>query len=266
MQILHKAVPQSTPLAPAWPMLVRQTTTEILLQARTPMGLIWTLVMTPLLFLMLGVGYAGQEVAGINGRAYMMASFATFGTFNIMLTTFAGTVASDRSARRHVLYRAMPVRPAVLLGAKVITACAMTAVMATIVVGTAIATGTSVHPADVISLVLRVTLGGMSFIALGLAIGYSMRATSVAVVINVLSLGLSILSGIYVPIPVTDGALQPVANVLPTYRLGELAWNAVGAETHNSMISSVIILFMYTVVFGVIALRAYGREEKRTFE
>lgn len=266
MPALPDAISAETRTAPVWPMLVRQVWAEIIINVRMPMGFAWAVVMTSILYLFLGFGYAGQDVAGIDGKLYMVASFTTFGTFNIMVSTFGGGVASDRSARRHVLYRAMPVRPMVLLGAKAVVACGVTATMSLLVIGTAVATGTRLDPLDAASLVVRMALGGIPFIAMGLAIGYLVRPSSVGVAINILSLGLSFLSGIYVPIPVTDGALQPIADVLPTYRLAELGWNAIGAETANSMIESILVLVAYTLVFGAIALHAYGREEKRTFE
>lgn len=253
-------------LAPLWPMLLRQTWCEILLQLRMPMGMGWALVVTPILFLFLGLGYAGQDVAGIDGQTYMMGSLATLGTFNIMLTTFAAGVASDRSARRHVLYRATPVRPAVMLGAKAITACLMAALTTLFVIGVAVAVGTHVDVMDGAILVMRMVIGGLPMIAMGLAVGYLVRPSSVAVAINVISLGLSFVSGIYVPIPLTGGAIQPVATFSPMSRLGELAWSAVGAETPHTLVENLGVLAVYGVAFGILALHAYGREEKRTFE
>lgn len=252
--------------APALPMLIRQAWAEMLQQIRMPMGLVWSLVATSVLFLFIGFGWAGQDVAGIDGKTYMMASFGAFGTFNIMLGTFGGGIASDRSARRHVLYRAMPVPPAVLLGAKVLVACSMTAVMTTFLVCTAVATGTRLDPLMAVSLIGRMAIGGIPFITMGLAIGYLVRPASVAVAINILSLGLSFLSGIYFPIPETGGSIQRVANWSPMYHLAELGRDAVGAQVEHSIVNTVGVLLIYTLVFGLLALRAYGREEKRTFE
>lgn len=266
MHASPKHVPGTMAVAQIWPMLLRQAWCELLLQIRMPMGLVWSLIVTPILFLFVRLGYAGQDVAGIEGQTYMMGSFATLGTFNIMLTTFAGGVASDRSARRHVLYRATPVRPAVLLGAKVITACLMTAVMSLLVIGMAILVGTRIEALEAISLIMRMMIGGLPIVAMGLAVGYLVRPSSVAVAINVISLGLSFISGIYVPIPLTGGSLQPIASFSPMSRLGELAWSAVGAETAHTLVGNLTVLAIYGIAFGLIALRAYGREEKRTFE
>lgn len=260
------ALRRNESLAPVWPMLMQQVRCEALLQVRMPMGLVWSLVITSVLYLFLGSGYAGREIAGVDGKTYMLASFAALGAFNTMLFTFGGGVASDRAARRHVLYRAMPVRPTVLLGAKAIVACAMTGVMVGLVIGTGIAIGVRLSPLAAIALTGRMMLGGVPFIAMGFAVGYLVRPSSVAVVLNVLSLGFAFLSGIYVPIPVTDGALQPIANVLPTYRLAELGWDAVGARTENSMGHTGLVLVIYAAIFTLLALRAYRREEKRTFE
>jgi len=48
-------------------------------------------------------------------------------------------------------------------------------------------------------------------------------------------------------------------------RLGQLVWNAVGAQTHDSLSNNVLWLGGYGLVFIVLAIRAYGREEKHSF-
>lgn len=77
---------------------------------------------------------------------------------------------------------------------------------------------------------------------------------------------MSFASGLYAPISKMGHAIQAIAPYLPSYRFGELAWNAVGATTDNSVASCVLWLAGYTIVFVALALWAYGREEQRTFE
>ena len=54
-------------------------------------------------------------------------------------------------------------------------------------------------------------------------------------------------------------------SVMPAASAVRMA-SAVGAETANSMIQTVLGLAVYTIVFAFLAHWGYGREEKRTFE
>jgi hypothetical protein len=58
--------------------------------------------------------------------------------------------------------------------------------------------------------------------------------------------------------------LQNIAPYLPLYRLTQLAWNAVGAQT-GSINEALWLLLLYGVVFFGLAIFAYRREEQRTF-
>jgi ABC-2 type transport system permease protein len=75
---------------------------------------------------------------------------------------------------------------------------------------------------------------------------------------------LSFASGLFVPLSQLPRLVQQIAPYLPTYRLGQLAWNAIGAWT-DPLSTSVAWLAGYGIVFAVIALRSYWREEQRAF-
>ena len=59
--------------------------------------------------------------------------------------------------------------------------------------------------------------------------------------------------------------MQQIARFLPTNRYGQLAWHAAGAQTDNSVASNLLWLVGYGIIFVVIALWAYRREEEKTF-
>ena len=83
--------------------------------------------------------------------------------------------------------------------------------------------------------------------------------------LNIVFLILSFASGLFLPVSMLPPFVQQLAPYLPTNRFGQLVWNAVGAQTHDSLGSNVLWLGGYGLVFVVIAVRAYGREEKKSF-
>ncbi|OLB41420.1 MAG: hypothetical protein AUH94_02245 [Ktedonobacter sp. 13_2_20CM_2_54_8] len=75
---------------------------------------------------------------------------------------------------------------------------------------------------------------------------------------------LAFASGIFVLLSQLPDVLQNIAPYLPLYRLAQLAWNAVGAQT-GSIDEALWLLLLYGVVFFCLVIFASRREEQRTF-
>jgi ABC-2 type transport system permease protein len=88
--------------------------------------------------------------------------------------------------------------------------------------------------------------------------------TGATAVINLSFFILAFASGIFVPLAQLPDVLQNIAPYSPFYRLGQLAWNAVGVPTDPPG-AAVGLLALYAVLFFVLALLAYRREERRAF-
>ncbi|HLZ23417.1 MAG TPA: ABC transporter permease [Ktedonobacterales bacterium] len=255
--------PQVETAAPV-PMLLRQVRFELLMMARTPSFLVSSLVVPLILFAVVGLtsgNHPGAEIA----RVHALASFATYGTVSVLLYSFGSRVAVERGQRINVLMRATPVPLAVSVLAKVITALFFALVMLMLLGVFAVTVGSIQLDAGTwATLWIRLLLGSLPFIALGLAIGYRASPTAAAPIFNLIYLLLSFASGIFVPISQLPDFVQHLATYLPLYWLGQLAWNAVGIST-PPVTDAIKWLVIYGAIFTFSAARALRTEEQRTF-
>ena len=74
---------------------------------------------------------------------------------------------------------------------------------------------------------------------------------------------LAFASGIFIPITYLPDFVQKIAPYLPTYKLDQLALSAVGAQADPAS-KDIQGLLIFTVLFAVLALRAYRRAEQRS--
>jgi ABC-2 type transport system permease protein len=253
-----------TPLAPLGLMLWRQVQAEVLRLWRTPSFLIPTLVLPLVLYTLLGGKGNGLE-EGVSRQVYALASVGTYAIIGVMLFSFGMSIANERAQRVNVLMRATPLPASVYLLAKVLTALLSALAMLLVLSGFAILVGgVQLSVTAWISLIVSLVLGVLPFILLGFAIGQVINPTGAAPIINLSFFVLSFASGVLVPLSQLPNALQTIAPYSPFYRLGQLAWHAVGVQT-SSIGEAVWLLALYGVVFFTLALFAYRREERHTF-
>ena len=115
------------------------------------------------------------------------------------------------------------------------------------------------------TLAFRVLLGSIPFIALGFAIGYLSGPNSAVAVINLIYLPTAFASGLFFPKQLLPEFIQRISGYLPLHFFGQLGWDAIGAATDESVTTDWLYLAGYGVLFFVIALWAYRREENRKF-
>jgi ABC-2 type transport system permease protein len=108
-------------------------------------------------------------------------------------------------------------------------------------------------------------VGSLPFLALGLAIGYRVSANAAPAVVNLIGLPLYFASGIFLPVDRLPHFIAQVAPYLPSYRLGQLAWGAVGAAGTDPRGADLLWLAAYTAVFLTVAVRGYAAEETRRY-
>lgn len=253
-------------LASPWPMLVKQTQSEFLKLARNPGFSIVSLLLPTMFFVFFGLTGGHDRYQGVYVGQYLLASYATYGAISVMLFSFGVSVAVERGQRMNVLTRATPLRPLVYLAAKVVTALVFALAMLLVLFVVAFLVG-GVHMEGVrwAQLTLSLLVGSIPFVALGFAIGFVATPTAAAPVTNLAYLILAFASGLFIPITQLPVFIQHLAPYLPVYRLAQVAWSSVGARTAVSLSSDLLWLLGYGVVFIAIALRAYRRDEQKTF-
>ena len=257
----------AAPLAPLGSMLRRQIQAELLRLWRTPSFLVPSLLLPLVLYTLLGglgKSNAGLE-EGISRHLYALASVGTYAIVGVMLYSFGMGIANERAQRVNVLMRATPLPAWVYLLAKVLTALLSALVTLLVLVAVAIvAGGVQLSLTAWITLVVSLVLGVLPFILLGFAIGQVINPNGAAPIVNLSFFILAFASGIFVPLSQLPDVLQNIAPYSPFYRLGQLAWNAVGVQT-SSISEAIWLLALYAVVFFALAVLAYRREEQNTF-
>lgn len=255
----------SEPVAPFFPMLAQQARCEFWRLMRVPAFSIPVIAFPVLFFALFGLPYAHEKIGNVLVGPYTLASFGAYAIISVALFSFGITVANDRGERTTVLMRATPLHPLAYLAGKVVATLAMCAItLAALFCFGALVGGVHLNAGVWAALVSRLLAGVFPFISLGFAIGYLFGPNSAGAVLQIINLPMSFASGLFVPLANLPALVRAIAPYLPAEHLGQLGWGAVGAPV-ESPLASLLWLAGYTVVFVAIAVRAYYREETKTF-
>ncbi len=251
--------------APVAPMLAAQTKIEFLRLFRIPAFSITSLMLPVMFYTFFGLTGAHQQFMNTTYGMYMLASFGAYAVLTIVLFSFGASVAAERGGGATRLMRASPLRPLAYFFGKIVAAMAFGAIALTILVlFAAIAGGAHMPVTGFANLLVRLLLGSIPFTILGFAVGYLASLNSAIALLNLINLPLAFASGLFVPLKFLPGFVQSVAPYLPNYHFGQLAWGAVGAAQESALTASLWLLG-YGAIFLFVAVRAYGRDERKEF-
>ena len=255
----------STAVAPLGPIIAAQARSEFLRLIRVPAFSLPSILFPVMFYALFGVPFAHETVRGISIARYALAGFGAYAVINVAMFSFGITVANDRAEKTTVLMRATPLPPIAYLAGKIIATLAFAAIaLGVLLAFGAIAGGVRLAPLAWAALGGRLLLGVFPFIALGFAVGYLAGPQSAIAILQLISLPMSFASGLFIPIQVLPSWLAAIAFYLPAYHFAQLAWSTLGAPT-ESIGASTLWLAGFTIVFLIVAIRAYYREETKTF-
>ncbi|MDQ6781647.1 MAG: ABC transporter permease [Candidatus Eremiobacteraeota bacterium] len=251
--------------APLLPMLGQQARAEFLMLIRAPAFSIVMLVFPLMFFALFGLPYAGKFSDGVSIGRFLFASFGAYAVMSVALFSFGVVVAGERAERRTVLMRASPLKPLAYFGGKLIASLAFAAItLGLLFVFANMTTHLPMTPMDLLRIESRLLLGVFPFITLGFAVGYLAGPNSAIGILNLINLPMAFASGLFMPLGSLPQFAQVISPYLPAYHFAQLGWDAVNAAA-EPVWRSVLWLSGYTLLFGIIALRAYRREELKTF-
>ena len=239
---------------------------EFLKLWRLPIYSISTIAFPAMFYVIFGLTFGGQYSSGVTVTTYMLATYGAFGVIGSALFGFGVAVAVERGQGWMLLKRASPMPPLVYFGAKLLMALVFSALIICIlfVLG-AIIGGVRMPLQQWLQLFLTLLSGALPFSMMGLAFGYLLGPNSAPAVLNLVYLPMAFVSGLWIPIDLLPQAIQNVAPFLPPYHYSQLALGHLGASQGGSALLHVAVLAGYTLLFMVIALVGYRRDEGKTF-
>jgi ABC-2 type transport system permease protein len=248
------------------PILLKQTWANLLISLRIPAFSVTSLALPVMFFSFFGLPHMNDKFPdGSNAGIYYLCSMAAYSVSSVMVFSFGIGVAVQRGQKTDLLQRATPLPPVVAVLASVIQAMIFALLSLVVLLAFAIVVGGArLEISTLANLVVRLLLGSLPLIALGMAIGYMSGPNAAPAVANLIYLPLSFASGIFIPLFALPDFVQKIAPYLPTYHYGQLAWGAIG-HADESLGKAALWLAIWLVLLGAVAVRAYTLEQKRKF-
>lgn len=220
---------------------------------RYPSFSISALLFPPTLFLVFAHAYRQPPETRVAG-------FAAVAILGVVFFQFGVGIASDRVSTWELYLRTLPVAPGVRVAGRVCSGLGFAAAAAGAVVVVAVATTPpSLSAERWVELCAVLLLGSVPFGLLGIAIGYVTSPRAALPVANLLYLPLSYTGGLWAGPRHAPGYFV----VVPTHAWARLLWWAAGASGFSS--AAAVLLAVWGVAFGVIAVWAYRRDEGERF-
>ncbi len=235
---------------------------ELVKSLRNPPVILFGIGFPTLFFLIFGNTFP-KEAASV------LAGLAAYGAFVVSFQTFSISLANERSLGWNKLLRSTPMTPVLYLGTKFLVII-ITGVLSLLLLFVVADLNGNVH----LSLATWAELLGLMVVGMiplsltGIFLGFIGSPNLTNVLATLLGLLFSFGSGLFVPLAIMPPVVKNVAPYLPTYQLGQLAWIAVGAtfsKDDKPLWFHLLVLLGYGLVFGILSIWAYNRDENKNF-
>lgn len=226
---------------------------EISRTLRNPRAVLLT-VMVPVLMLMV---FSGGDLTDADQQR-LLASMVAYGAIGGGLFATGPRLTAERVSGWLRQLRATPLSPTAAVFGKGAAGLLLALVSSCVVGAVGRFGGTGITTAQWLELCVAMTLCATVTTALGLLVGSSFRSPETAQAATMLSyLGLSALGGLWVPPDQFPSWLQDVAQVLPTYHVGEVARAITTGGTVG--VGHCAIIALWTLALGTAATIAWRR-------
>jgi ABC-2 type transport system permease protein len=233
---------------------------EVRRTLRSTRFLIFSIAFPVLLFMLYVAIFAkgDKAVAGV-----LMVNMTAFGALSAALFS-GGRVALERALGWQRQLRLTPLPGSGYLAAKGITAMllAVPTVVLVPLVGVVVE-GVSLDAAGWLRVTVGIWLAVIPFALIGLLVGQIGTPDSMQPIMSLLMMSMSLVGGIFIPIDTMPGWLLDVAQVLPSYWLGQVGRGAVTTDLSADLGKTVLVLAVWTAVLGLAVVRRYRRDSAR---
>jgi ABC-2 type transport system permease protein len=196
--------------------------------------------------------------SGISAPLYLMVGLAAFGAMNAMLATGA-RIAGERGVGWNRQLRLTPLSTRTYFRVKVLTAY-VTALLTIALLYVAGATlGVRLGAVDWAKMTVLMLIGLVPFAAIGIVMGHLLTTQSIGPAMGGTTALLGFLGGVWFPI--TGGAMQKVAETLPSYWLVQASHVGLGGAGWSS--TGWAVVAAWSIAAAALARRVYRRDTQR---
>ncbi|WP_127573663.1 ABC transporter permease [Georgenia faecalis] len=245
--------------------------TELRTSMRTPEFAVGVIAVPVLLYAMFGLPNAASPLPeGTRVGLAMLVSMCAYGIVSLAIFTFGEDVARERGRGWTRTLGATPYPTWVYLAGKTVNALLLAAlIVVAMTVLAVLAGGVGMAVTSWAALAATLLGGVLAFSTLGFAIAFVARPRAAAVVANLIFLPLSFASGFFIPLGDLPQIMRDIAQYLPTYHFGQLAYRTAMPEADVEfwvgMASQPVWVHLAwvigsAVVLGTLALVAGRRE------
>lgn len=207
------------------------------------------------------VPFAGGDPVA---ATFATASMVVFAIMSSGLFQYGIGISEDRELPWDPYTRTLPAGPFPRFAGRILTGVAfMLLSLVPVLIVAVVATDAFAMPGQILLAIGAVLIASLPFTLLGFAIGYALPSKAALAVAQLLFLPLAFGGGLFAAPGQSPGFVEIIAPYLPTRGAVELVWSAVGNFTVNQ--TSLVMLAVWIVVAGVLAMLAYRRDEGRRF-
>ena len=252
----------SSPQVPSlFRIYIMESRAETMRLFRTPGFSIPTLLFPVMFYLFFGILFSMNRATM---PTYLMATYATFGVIGPALFSFGVGIAIERGQCWFNLKEVSPM-PA---SAYIISRIVLTVIFSTLIIILLFSIGAifgdvRLFHSQWILLAGVLILGSLPFCAIGMTLGLFLKSSSAPATVNLIYLPMGFLSGLWLPISFLPSFIQSFANLLPPHHLAQLALKVVDMDIGAPIFLHLGVLVAYTVVFMILAVRAYNKKDKK---
>ena len=210
----------------------------------------------PLLFYVLFTIVFNPRLPCLGVARHMLAAYTVFGAMAPGLFGLGVTLAIDRERGLLQLKRALPMPPALYLGAKLLMAGLFAAIVSLLLM--VLAATLSVVALEALqwcTLFVLALFGVVPFCGLGLLIGTLVKGQAAPALLNLIYLPMSFLSGVLLPLAMLPKMVAQLAPLWPSYHLVQLAFGVVDGEPRAGASGHVLALLAASALFFWAAYR-----------
>jgi len=241
--------------------LIKQSRMEIIRTLRSKTFFIFSIIM-PVAFYFIFSSTVGDQtqVGGADWKAYYLMSMTLFGIVSSSLFSLGVRIANERKQGWTQLMQITPLPSSTYFFAKIAGQSMINfgIIVLMFMIGR-FAKGIELPITTWLACGFWIWIGIVPFIALGILIGQSKSAESASVFANIASLGMAMLGGLWMPLEILPKFMQQIGEWMPTYRLGQGAWNLVAGKEIS--LTGIAILAAYLVIFMIISSYIMKRRE-----